>query len=62
MAKGKTISVTLPGIVVELYDKKAKDLGVSRSSILGTVIMNDYDKQKEKVNDVTTSNITQKSS
>ena len=58
MAKGKTVSVTIPQKVVEFYEKKAEELGTSRSSILGNVILADYEKKsQERITNVSTGTI-----
>jgi len=45
LAKGKTISVTLPNRVVEFYDGRAKEIGMSRSALLCNIVMADYEKK-----------------
>lgn len=58
MAKGKTISITLPLKVVELYENKAKEVGTSRSAIIGTIILADYElkQNQERIANVAASN------
>lgn len=40
MARGKTFSITLPHVMVDEYDKQAKDLKVSRSKIVFSILLN----------------------
>lgn len=42
MAKGKTISITLPHIVVEYYENKGKKIEMARGAIIRNVILKDY--------------------
>lgn len=57
MAKGKTISVTLPEKVVRYYDEKAKEIGMSRSSVICDIIVANYElkQSQERTANVSTS-------
>lgn len=59
MAKGKTISVTLPERVVQHYDEKAKELGMSRSSVICDIIMANFElkQSQERVANVSSNNL-----
>ena len=47
MAKGATISITIPIPLLNHYDKQAEDLGTSRSKLILAVLLEDYMKNKE---------------
>lgn len=42
MAKGITISITLPEAVCNFYSSLSEELGTSRSKVITGVLMNDY--------------------
>lgn len=53
MARGKTVSITLPLIVLDHYEKKAKQLGVSRSATLVGVLIKEYQEELRAANVIT---------
>lgn len=52
MARGKTISITLPQAVIDYYDNKAKAIGMSRSSVICDIIMADFEAKRVRIEDL----------
>jgi metal-responsive CopG/Arc/MetJ family transcriptional regulator len=50
VAKGKTISITLPQKIVDFYEGRAKEIGMSRSALICDIIMTDYDRKLKQEN------------
>ena len=48
MARGKTVSITLPEKMVQSYDEKAKELNISRSKVIFNILLDVYQKEVEK--------------
>jgi len=44
--KGKTVSITIPMPLLKDYEEQAKRLGISRSKVITTILMNEYTQRK----------------
>jgi len=56
VAKGKTLSITIPNPVVDYYDKLAEELQMSRGAVIRKVLIEDFatkTKNKPEEEDVT---------
>jgi len=42
MAKGKTLSITIPNPVVDYYDQQAEKLQMSRGAVIRKVLIEDF--------------------
>lgn len=47
MAKGRTISITIPEPLYEFYTNQAEELDTSRSKLILNVLIDDWKKNKE---------------
>lgn len=51
MARGTTFSITLPKAIVESYDKLAKKLGISRSRVVGNILIDKFTEDEKSDGD-----------